>query len=324
MRPIRYLSLILLMMTLILGCTNKAVRPAKMAIPDIAYPFTWIDAPLDESWIPLAPYEIVFHISDPSGMQQGELSINGVVLASIPVADTGSKLVTLKQAWSPDQPGEYLIQARAQNSAGDWGTQAEAKVFIGEKVITLTPSPEITPSLSITTTMTPSATFTATPTSTSTATSYPDEMVFYPSVTEHNLKVGSCQPNQAEIQVSIIPFDKIQYVYLFFHLKDQESTETTSWNDGIPMLSAGSPGIYSYTLRTASITDNKKFDSAFLWYQFVVTDKDKKNIGRSDVLGDVTISTCGSMPVIGITAGGISPGISIKSPTPTQQPIIVK
>ncbi len=47
---------------------------------DIAYPAAWIDAPLDGSQLPLAPYEIVIHLSNPDGLSQVKFRSMGRLL----------------------------------------------------------------------------------------------------------------------------------------------------------------------------------------------------------------------------------------------------
>jgi len=45
-------------------------------------PQAWIDAPLEGMQLPLAPYEIVAHADDPSGIAQFEFNVNGNVIAN--------------------------------------------------------------------------------------------------------------------------------------------------------------------------------------------------------------------------------------------------
>jgi len=99
------------------------------------------------------------------------------------------------------------------------------------------------------------------------------------------------------------------------HLKDQSSDETTAWNDGYAMQSTSTPGVYQFTLKTASLEDNRKFSSAYLWYQFVATDKKNTNIGRSKVMGDVAVSACGSNPEIELPPITLPTGIKLFTPT---------
>ena len=95
-------------------------------------PQAWIDAPLNESYLPLDPYEIVYHISDQESIAKGELSINDQVVESAPNPDPSKKLATLKYLWTPTEPGTYLLSVRAQGTDGTWGPEAQSVVYIGE------------------------------------------------------------------------------------------------------------------------------------------------------------------------------------------------
>jgi hypothetical protein len=90
----------------------------------------WIDAPLDESVLPLDPYEIVAHASDPQAIINLEIQVNGTQLASLPNSDPGELLALFKQVWMPPAPGEYRILVRAQNSAGEWSEDAVVVVSV--------------------------------------------------------------------------------------------------------------------------------------------------------------------------------------------------
>jgi hypothetical protein len=135
-----------LIFILILAACNvpKAAQYVEVALVDNPVPQAWVDAPLDNSVLPLAPYEIVFHITDQEEVARGELSINNQVVATLDNPQAGKKLATLKYAWNPTAPGEYLLSVRAQGTSGDWGPVATSKVFIGELspsvTITITPT----------------------------------------------------------------------------------------------------------------------------------------------------------------------------------------
>jgi hypothetical protein len=318
MAKAKHLTLLVILGLILSCCTQKPIIDRTDFQLNQAYPAAWIDAPLNGSRIPLAPYEIVLHLADPAGLKAGEISVNGSVLASLPVGSAGETLSTLKYTWTPAKAGEYEIQVRPQNQSGGWGEPARAKVYVGDQV-TITPTLTDTPEITISPTITPTGTLTPTPTPTPTATATltptAGEMVFVPSASEYDLKVGSCSPNQTVIEVSITPNDRIKYVYLFVHLKDQNSSKTTSWNDGFAMQSTGTPGVYRFKLKTSALEDNSKFSSAYLLYQFVATDQKNANIGRSEVLGDIVVSTCGSDPIYKITPHMIITGFKVSSPT---------
>jgi hypothetical protein len=105
----------------------------------------WIDAPISGSTIPLAPYQIVAHSSDPVEIRSLEISIDGTILDEVENPDPSNLLFTASLFWTPPGPGVYLIQARGKNSQGDWSAPAHARVIVEENVQPL-PSLEIIPS----------------------------------------------------------------------------------------------------------------------------------------------------------------------------------
>lgn len=90
----------------------------------------WIDAPLDESVLPLEPYEIVAHASDPQAITSLLIQVNGEELASLSNPDPEELLALFKQVWVPPGPGEYQIDAKAQNAAGVWSQTATVIVRV--------------------------------------------------------------------------------------------------------------------------------------------------------------------------------------------------
>jgi hypothetical protein len=143
----------------------------------------WIDAPLDGSTIPLAPYTVVMHASDIAGVAQFELSVNGAVAATIPAVDVSATFAVAQYVWQPPAPGNYALAVRAQNDPGEWGSAASALVtvveqqmveviptdfVVGEPTLEPTPLPTITPPLLPTATLPslPPATLQPSPTAT--------------------------------------------------------------------------------------------------------------------------------------------------------------
>ena len=114
---------------------------------------SWIDAPLNDSTLPLAPYEIVLHGSGPDTVEALEITINGEIFGVVNNPDPGELLFTVKLDWSPLSAGEYLIQARSQNTGGQWSDPANARVVIKEDYqppIALEFIPSETPALDLT------------------------------------------------------------------------------------------------------------------------------------------------------------------------------
>ncbi len=278
------------------GCNvPKAAQFIELSLAENNSPQAWVDAPLNNSTLPLAPYEIVFHITDQQEVTQGELSINNQVVASLPNPQAGKKLATLKYAWNPSAPGEYLLGVRAQGSSGNWGPLTTSKVFIGEPTTTVTMT--ITPTGSETPTVTP------TPTLTPTAT--PTLLAGFNSVSASPNAVysGNCTPNQVTISAQTTQTTGITAVILFYRLRDSGST--SEWLNSSMNLQA--PGQYIKSINVASAASDlgRSNQSGTLDYQLVIQQQNGDLI-RSQVYSNVEVAACGfSLP--GIQAKTIIP-----------------
>lgn len=139
----------------------------------------WIDAPLNESTLPLAPYEIVAHASDPTEISTLELSIEGEIINTLSNTNPNHLLMTFRQSWTPPSPGDYTIQVRAKNSSGEWSDFARVNVRVEDEVqapaVDLIPT--ATPSISLDT-CEPSLTASMNTTCRSGPTPYHDPIVY--------------------------------------------------------------------------------------------------------------------------------------------------
>ncbi len=146
---------------LILVCLSAACGPnLDLAPTDLpAGPAAWIDAPLNNSSLPLAEYDVVSHASDPAGISAFELSVNGNVLRTDSTGgdQAGATLAHIQQPWQPSTPGTYLLSVRAKNAQGAFGPYAYAHVTVGQATAT----PTATPTATLTATFTPTATSSA-------------------------------------------------------------------------------------------------------------------------------------------------------------------
>ncbi len=131
-------SLLIISLTLLAGACTPQVSPDPNSL------IAWIDAPLDGSTIPMAPYQIVAHASDPGQITLLEISVDGEILGVTENPDPGDLLLSTKAAWNPPSPGVYTIQARGQNSSGAWSSYAQARVTVEEEFQTL-PDLELLP-----------------------------------------------------------------------------------------------------------------------------------------------------------------------------------
>ncbi|MBN1265638.1 MAG: hypothetical protein JXA25_09105 [Anaerolineales bacterium] len=139
-RAYLFCSGLLVFVFLLAGCTTGEPNMEGVGLQ------AWIDAPLDETHLPLAPYEVVVHGAAPGGVQELVLSIDGRAVPDLALEDAGQKLVTGIYNWIPEAPGEYRFETRSQDSSGNWSTAANAVVYI-ENERDASPSISETPAL---------------------------------------------------------------------------------------------------------------------------------------------------------------------------------
>jgi Ig-like domain-containing protein/SdrD B-like protein len=127
MKKIHVFTFCLLIALLVSACGPASGNPAEEAASVRA----WFDAPLPNStFLPPNPCQIVGHGASPNGIAAFELSINGAVSANIPSPDKQGSLVTLTQDCGLSEPGNYLLQMRVQDNAGEWSGYAETSLII--------------------------------------------------------------------------------------------------------------------------------------------------------------------------------------------------
>jgi hypothetical protein len=248
----------------------------------------WIDAPLDGTTLPLQPYSLTLHASDPGGVGQLEVSINGQVLATLANPNPASLLMVVTQVWNPSEPGRYVITARAQNNAGAWSTEDTVTVEIED-----TSTPTFTPTASPTNTPTPSPTNTPTP---SPLTGFASPPIF--DLLQLNLPYSDCPGNHlltAEIKVN--SSQGIAEVMLFYRLENKDNTQFSDWAN-LSMTSVGA-NLYRRTfdpVRDGGLLSWLTPRLSFTWEgwvstQFIIQDITGRLI-RSDVFRQVKVGGC--------------------------------
>ena len=118
MRLMRTLFVILLILVISAGCDlpQKAVQ-----VKAADNPHAWFDAPLNGNVLTLGEaYEVVFHIASLGGVSRGELSIEGAVFATLENPNGSVSPATLRQMWTPGEPGVYTLKVRGQSTSGQW------------------------------------------------------------------------------------------------------------------------------------------------------------------------------------------------------------
>jgi len=250
---------------LLSACTSSA--PASPTAQPVAQagPSAWIDAPLDGSLLPLAPYEVVFHGNDPAGVAQIELSVDGQVLASDPNPAPAQLLVTMRYTWQPPAPGNYTLRVRTQNVAGVWGEYASATLTVFGQTETPSPTPVPPTDTPVPSTFTPiPPTPTAVPhTSTPVPptpipptpvppTPIPTPVPTLPPPPPQGPAISGVQPSvaifysdakcgitQLTLQATVDDADGVSSVTFNYWLKDKTSGAETGWAVIVPMQRTG-------------------------------------------------------------------------------------
>jgi len=278
------LFLILLILTIeIAGCGPLSANGGSNT------PRAWFDAPLPGTVVrPPNPCQIVAHGSSPNGIAAFELSINGAVKANIPSPDTQGSLVTLTQDCGLSEPGEYLLQLRAQDKNGNWSGFAETSLIIaaGETQNGTPPAPTetVTPTTTATPTLIPSPTPTLPPTGGVTIESISTDLVY--------LGNASCGTLDATITARATAPKGITVVVLFYRF---ETGNSSSGFESVAMNPIGGD-LYQRTLNPTSLFGGTiPFDQATLQYQVVVQQKDGDTSIRTPVMADIAVQACGTV-----------------------------
>ena len=164
---------------------------------------------------------------------------------------------------------------------GSWGLPAEVTVIIEGEI---SPTPEDTP------THTPTVEISRTPTITPT----PDDQLALvnPTKSVNQFFYGGCAPDSVTFTIQATQPEKVKYMYLFYKLQDKDTGEMTESNGGTAMTKQGA-NTWTITLKSNQVQDYKKFDSAWVVYQFISQDANQE-LTRSKQLRDVMLSVCGS------------------------------
>jgi len=277
------------------GCKQEGRALAIAQSPiDSQPPQSWIDAPLNESHLLLAPYEIVFHISGEPDVAMGELVINGQVIALLEVDNPGKKLATLRYLWEPTEPGKYIIHSRARTLNGEWGPFESAVVYI-DPIETLTLTPTLTPTLEIM------------------------EDISDVSVQPNVVNIGGCNPNQVTISARAMDEDGIKVVVVFYRFRWPDGT-ATDWKS--ESMNPKGEDIFEKTILITSAASSLGFNSksGTFEYQIVIQDINQ-NMTRDEVRRDVTVNAC---PGFNVPLRNIEVPRIIITLVPTKTPIIIK
>lgn len=314
---------ILIVVVLVVAGGGLGLLARNVASQDAAdAPETWLDSPLNRMRIPLAPFEIVIHVSDETAATRAEISINDVLITTLD-APAGQTLAAFRYMWTPPDVGEYRIKVRGQNQAGTWSKPVEALVFVG--VATPTPTLTFTPTMTMTPTLTLTPTVTPSPTNTPTPTPMPASFVGLPSFTPEGLGFGTeCQvPAGLVVSMSVNNWQNVRGVFVFYRLLNETTGESAEWED--TYMNHNGNGSYEIQIMPFASSQYQTWlregrwlnnHSGRLLTQFIIENQDGSLI-RSDVYRSVMVMPCYSVaPTIRPTS------VPTLEPTPTR--IIVK
>ncbi len=275
----------------------SACEKAPVVQPSAEGLLSWIDAPLDGMKLPLAPYKIVFHITDSAAVTAGELSINGSVIALLTNPQPGTNLAALSYDWTPEKAGTYTIQTRAQGEAGAWGSYAQVVVEVGEPTPTVTPTDMYTPTHTLTPTLTPTATPTPTPTRTPTKTPLPGPA----PITFTNVRVNTsqiyvfmngCGRKEVDLYVTVPAASKVQGITATYRLVDRtDASHVSAWvTESLYLAQAGGNEWVVSVNPGGDIPGGSLFLFANLEYKFTATNANGSK--QSDVYSNVNVDAC--------------------------------
>ncbi len=101
---------------------------------------------------------------------------------------------------------------------------------------------------------------------------------------------GACEPKEITFSITVTNPDQVKNVILFIRTQDKSTASKTDWDEGTAM-NPRAGGKYTRTFHSADIPTYGSFGNTWLYYQFVVTDKQNKLI-RGRVFTDVSFLAC--------------------------------
>lgn len=108
-------------------------------------------------------------------------------------------------------------------------------------------------------------------------------------------KAKGCEPSLVRITAQVSNPIGVEHVLLFARFKSKKAARTGKWTS-IPMTSFGA-GTFIHDLSSNEIKDDAYFESSWIEYQIVSTDKNGREIGRTDIFKErLTMLECAPTP----------------------------
>jgi hypothetical protein len=300
MKTISRVSIAIALGLMILSACNLPSQAGDAGIG----PTAWIDTPLNQSMLPLAPVQIVAHGYDAGGVAKFEISVNGSLVNTLPPMDANGKLYMTQENWTPPGNGNFTLSVRAQNTAGAWGAPVSVVITIGNSTATPTttatpvantpspsPSPMASASTSPTLTMTVTATlrplFTKTPTPTSNA------LQFQPSLSPNNLQYGTCGTSDYEvISVKVTGPQQVAAVYLYAEFHPKGGGNVINLFNKVMDAQGTGTGKYTISISIGGLLQATGLTAGEIHYWFVAYDGAQNQTGKSQTYKDLKTTLC--------------------------------
>ncbi|MBI5842614.1 MAG: hypothetical protein HZB19_21195 [Chloroflexi bacterium] len=102
---------------------------------------------------------------------------------------------------------------------------------------------------------------------------------------------GICKPGTVNLTAEVTEPDEVVRVYLFIHLLDFDTPDTTPWYGTV--MDGHEDGTFTYMLNADYVDGRRNYLKAWVVYQMVAVDKDEKTIGRTKIYEQtLTIEPC--------------------------------
>ena len=270
---------------------NAAASPETDSGPRVSFA-----SPEPEASVPLGPVQVLILSEDLRGTAQVEVLVNGVAAASVPSPDTTRSSVIVEYVWQPAAIGKYVLQAHGQNNAGTWGDFAALEVTVVEAAGETTPTLE-TPTATLEPTSDPTDVITTPSAETTEILPTPTKSGISLSWSFSALRMYSlnsaCEPQKNGVIVRLSGIDKSQVdsIMIFFRAKHKDTGALGKWSKALRMELFES-GAYGRGFSSAHFAQPLPFVPAIILHQFVVTDKSKTIIYRSDVYQEMYLAPC--------------------------------
>jgi hypothetical protein len=94
-------------------------------------------------------------------------------------------------------------------------------------------------------------------------------------------KAKGCEPSTVRVTAQLSSMTSVEYVLLFVRFKSLKAERASKWTN-IPMTHFGG-GTYVYDLSSNQMLEDAYFETSWIEYQIVSTNKVGKEIGRTDI-----------------------------------------